>query len=181
MRRALGLAVLVPVLFAVACGGSDSNSSAKLSETKRTTTSSTSTSTSTSVDVTTSTLPPVVLSPTTAKPSATATTARPTGTSTTAAPAATTTTTTTAPAAKTWSVSIKNFAFSPPVLQIRVGDTVAVKNDDGPTHTWTADDGSFDSGNLAPGATFSHVFDKTGTVTYHCAIHSSMKGTIQVS
>jgi plastocyanin len=168
---------LLVVLFVASCGGSDGDSSAKIADTERTTTSSSSSSTSSSVDVTTSSMPPVVLSTSTTVKTTT-TTARPTGTTTTsAAPRPTTT----APAPKTWSISIKNFAFAPPVLQIHVGDTVTVKNDDAPTHTWTADDGSFDSGNLAPGATFSHVFGKAGTVTYHCEIHASMKGTIQVS
>lgn len=179
MKRSMVFVVLAIAFIGAACGGSDGDSTAKLSESKRTT--STSTSTSTSIDVTTSSLPPVVLSTTTtAKSGATTTTARPSGTTVTST-APPSTTTTTAPTAKRWSISIKNFAFSPPVLQIHVGDTVTVKNDDGPTHTWTADDGSFDSGNLAPGATFSHAFDKTGTITYHCNIHSSMKGTIQVS
>ena len=44
----------------------------------------------------------------------------------------------------------------------------------------TADDGSFDSGNLAPGATFSQSFSTPGTFTYHCNIHSSMTGTVTV-
>jgi plastocyanin len=48
-------------------------------------------------------------------------------------------------------------------------------------HTVTFDDGSADSGNLAPGSTFDHTFATAGTFAYHCAIHSSMHGTVTVT
>ena len=54
-------------------------------------------------------------------------------------------------------------------------------NKDSVQHTGTADDGSFDSGKLASGSTFSQTFSKPGTYAYHCTIHSSMKATITVS
>jgi len=37
------------------------------------------------------------------------------------------------------------------------------------------------SGNLAPGATYAHVFAKAGDYAYHCNFHAVMKGTVQVS
>ena len=49
------------------------------------------------------------------------------------------------------------------------------------THTVTADNGAFDSGRLASGATFSQTFDTAGTFTYHCEIHPQMTGTIVVT
>jgi len=63
---------------------------------------------------------------------------------------------------------------------VAVGTEVTVTNQDGPTHTWTADDGSWRSGDLATGATFRHTFAAAGTFTYHCEIHASMKGTVNV-
>ena len=72
-------------------------------------------------------------------------------------------------------------SFSPNPAPIAQGSLVAWQNSDNTVHRVVMNDGSFDSGNLATGATSSHVFDKAGTVTYHCNIHSSMKGTIQVS
>ena len=48
-------------------------------------------------------------------------------------------------------------------------------------HTVTADDGSFDGGPLATGATFSQTFSTAGTFSYHCKIHPSMTATITVS
>ncbi len=78
------------------------------------------------------------------------------------------------------SVSIANFAFSSSDITVTKGTTVTWKNNDGVTHTVTADDGSFDSGSLTPGKSFSHKFDSTGTFTYHCNIHTMMTGKVTV-
>ncbi len=77
-------------------------------------------------------------------------------------------------------VAIKDFSFQPGSISVAVGSTVTWTNQDTTGHTVTADDGSFDSGTLAPGATFSHTFDTAGTFTYHCNIHHSMTATITV-
>lgn len=49
-------------------------------------------------------------------------------------------------------------------------------------HTATADDGSFDSGTLAPHGLFSTVIDKPvgSVIPYHCALHPFMVGVIVV-
>jgi plastocyanin len=78
-------------------------------------------------------------------------------------------------------VSIAGFAFQPGSLEVAAGTTVTWTNDDPAPHTVTAADGSFDSGTLASGATFSQVFDAAGTFAYACAIHPTMTGTIIVS
>jgi plastocyanin len=97
----------------------------------------------------------------------------------------TTTPSTTTPAAgdagQARTVDISNFAFQPGTLELGVGDTVRWTNKDRSTHTATADDGEFDSGNLARDQTFEHTFDAAGTYAYHCNIHTGMKGTIRVS
>jgi plastocyanin len=78
-------------------------------------------------------------------------------------------------------VAIANFAFSPNSLTITKGTTVTWKNNDSVTHTATADSGSFDTGNIASGATSGGVtFNTSGTFTYHCNIHTYMHGTIIV-
>ena len=77
-------------------------------------------------------------------------------------------------------VSIKNFAFGPASLTVPAGSTVTWTNDDSAAHTATADDGSFDSSSIAPGATFSQTFDTAGSFAYHCSIHTNMKATIEV-
>lgn len=79
------------------------------------------------------------------------------------------------------SVSIKNYAFSAATVTVASGTTVTWTNNDAVTHTVTADDGSFDSGNIAPGATFSHKFSTAATVNYHCNIHTTMKGSVVVN
>ena len=78
------------------------------------------------------------------------------------------------------SVDIVGMAFSPSELTISVGDTVIWTNKDSATHTATDDNGTFDSGNLASGESFSFTFDTAGTYTYHCNIHTSMVATIIV-
>lgn len=78
-------------------------------------------------------------------------------------------------------VEIADFAFAPDSSDVKVGDSVKWTNQDGATHTVTADDGAFDSGNLAGRKSFSFTFDEAGTFAYHCDIHQSMTGTVVVS
>jgi plastocyanin len=85
-----------------------------------------------------------------------------------------------APAAGASAVTIAGFAFAPATITVSVGTTVTWTNNDSTGHTVTADDGSFASGTLAPGATFSQAFTTAGTFAYHCSIHSSMQGTVTV-
>jgi plastocyanin len=86
----------------------------------------------------------------------------------------------TARAAQTYAVDIPGLAFSPEALTVTVGDTVTWTNSDSADHTATADDGSFDSGSLANGESFSHTFSAAGTFPYSCTLHSGMTGTITV-
>ncbi|HEV7366937.1 MAG TPA: plastocyanin/azurin family copper-binding protein [Gemmatimonadales bacterium] len=51
----------------------------------------------------------------------------------------------------------------------------------GVTHNITADNGSFTSGNLLPGATFETTLAGPGDYPYHCSIHPTMKGTVTVT
>jgi plastocyanin len=83
--------------------------------------------------------------------------------------------------ANTNTISMKNSAFSPPSLQVSVTTTVTWINDDNMVHTVTADDGKFDSGDIAPGGQFTHAFGSAGTFNYHCIHHSGMVGVIIVS
>ena len=88
-------------------------------------------------------------------------------------------TTATAPISAT-TVTSSNFAFTPATLTVKVGTTVVWTNKDSTTHTVTADDNSFTSGNLATNASYSYTFSKAGTVAYHCAIHPTMKASVIV-
>ena len=77
-------------------------------------------------------------------------------------------------------VTVVDFGFNPDAIKVKVGTTVTWTNT-GVTHTVTADKGLFDSGMFKSGETFSFTFAKGGTLTYHCAIHSSMRGTVTVT
>jgi uncharacterized protein (TIGR03382 family) len=77
-------------------------------------------------------------------------------------------------------VSISGFAYSPASVTVSVGDSVTWTNNDGATHTATADGGSFDTGNIGNGASKAVTFATAGTFAYHCAIHSAMHGTVVV-
>src|SRR5581483_4821767 len=76
-------------------------------------------------------------------------------------------------------------AFQPQTITVAAGTTITWTNAGKAPHTVTADDNSWDSGNLAPGQSFSHTFDQPATVGYHCQYHgaagSGMFGTITVS
>ncbi len=70
--------------------------------------------------------------------------------------------------------------FGPSQLDALPGETVAWSNVSERTHTVTADDGSFDSGDLASGDTFTREFDSPGTILYHCTKHPGMVGEVDV-
>jgi len=71
-------------------------------------------------------------------------------------------------------------AYSPNVIRVKVGDTVEWINDDIVAHTVTADDKSFDSGDLGKAKKWSRKFTQPGTYRYHCTPHPYMVGTVIV-
>ncbi|MBI3458863.1 cupredoxin domain-containing protein [Candidatus Azambacteria bacterium] len=77
--------------------------------------------------------------------------------------------------------TISNFAFQSQNLTIKKGTTVNWKNNDSAPHTVTGDAGGPASETLKPGDSYSFKFDQVGITKYHCAIHPSMKGTIEVT
>jgi plastocyanin len=80
-------------------------------------------------------------------------------------------------------VTIKDIAFRPEKREVRIGTEVTWPNEDAVTHTVTADNGAFDSGNIEGGKEFSFRFTQSGEYPYHCEIHGKEKmyGTITVS
>ena len=104
-----------------------------------------------------------------------------TASSATGSPSSAPTGSTAGSVAKSRTVSIKDFAFTPAALTVTSGTTVTVINNDSATHTWTATDKTFDSGDLATGKSFTFTFTKPGTYSYVCSIHASMHGTVTVT
>jgi len=77
-------------------------------------------------------------------------------------------------------VDISNFSFGPNELEVKVGTTVTWTNKDNAEHTVTADDGTFDSGTLGKGSSFSYTFTEAGSFPYFCEFHYSMTGVVTV-
>ena len=78
-------------------------------------------------------------------------------------------------------MTIEDFAFGPAELSVAAGTTVTFVNNDTAPHTATADDDSWDTGEIAPGASATVTFDEPGTYTYHCDFHPNMTATITVT
>jgi predicted secreted protein with PEFG-CTERM motif len=77
--------------------------------------------------------------------------------------------------------------FIPYSTEISKGSNVTWINDDSVAHTITSGsardgpDGAFDSGQIKPGETFSHVFKVTDTFGYFCTVYPWMSGVITVN
>jgi len=61
------------------------------------------------------------------------------------------------------------------------GNTVAWKNSDSITHHIVMNDGSLDTGDIAPGQTSPAMTMATNGGNYHCAIHPTMVGSLKAS
>jgi plastocyanin len=70
--------------------------------------------------------------------------------------------------------------YSVNVLRIKPGTTVTWTNEDAMLHTVTAADGSFDSGFLEEGDTWSYTFEDIGEYEYFCLPHTWMKAKVIV-
>ena len=75
---------------------------------------------------------------------------------------------------------MRQMAFSPARIEIAAGTTIVWTNQDQLVHTVIADDGSWNSGDVAPGATWSRKFDTPGTYAFHCTPHPFMTGVVVV-
>jgi plastocyanin len=74
-----------------------------------------------------------------------------------------------------------NQSYAPNPTTIRVGQTVAWKNNDTTPHDATQDASRFQTGTVNAGATSGPITLTTaGTFAYHCTIHPGMVGTIVV-
>lgn len=73
-------------------------------------------------------------------------------------------------------VVMDDFVFNPQKVTIDTGTTVVWINQEAEVHSVTADDGTFDSGDLDRDAVFSVPFGKTGTFPYYCIYHGDVGG-----
>jgi plastocyanin len=72
-------------------------------------------------------------------------------------------------------------SYNPNPLEVKVGETVTWINDDSVIHTATSTDGTFDSGIMRNGQSFSYTFDTAGEYPYYCTLHPNMVGTVVVT
>lgn len=77
-------------------------------------------------------------------------------------------------------VVIADGQFNPAHVTVLAGETVTWVNRDQRDHSVVADDGSFSSGNLKPGQSFSHRFTSPGTTGYRCPLHPRERGSVTV-
>jgi plastocyanin len=72
--------------------------------------------------------------------------------------------------------------YSPSHFTVVIGknNTVTFVNQDSTTHTVTALDGSFNSGDILAGKSWTHTFTTAGTFSFHCIYHSFMTGQVTV-
>jgi plastocyanin len=77
-------------------------------------------------------------------------------------------------------VKISATAFTPATVTIATGAAVKWTNGDTKSHQVVANNGSFASGSIAKGKSYSHTFNTAGTFNYHDALHPTLKGKVVV-
>ncbi len=77
-------------------------------------------------------------------------------------------------------ITIVGFAFGGDATAV-VGDEVTVSNQSSSSHTWTDRAGSFTSGSIPAGGSFTFVFDTAGAYEFFCEFHPGMSGLITVT
>ena len=83
-------------------------------------------------------------------------------------------------------VNMVDDAFQPASITVAAGESVTFANSGESPHTATADDGSFDTGTIDPGASATVKFDTPGKYPYFCRFHgdpggSGMAGVVTVT
>lgn len=77
-------------------------------------------------------------------------------------------------------IVIDQMRFDPPTLTVKRGDRVEWVNKDLFAHTATSTAKAFDSGSIAPNASWSLVVGRPGSYPYLCNFHPTMRGTLNV-
>ena len=74
-----------------------------------------------------------------------------------------------------------NQSFNPNPASVSAARTISWQNSDGQVHRIMANDGSFDTGNIAPGATSGVITLNSDGTNYHCTLHPGMIGSVNAS
>ena len=78
-------------------------------------------------------------------------------------------------------VEIREFEFVAQDRAVSPGDTVVWINRDIVSHTATAQDGSWDSGEIEPGGRWEMVVRASTAADYFCAYHPSMTSRLRIA
>lgn len=74
---------------------------------------------------------------------------------------------------------LQHYVFVPSTIHARPGETVTIYNSDQLLHRIVADDGSFDTGVMVPGSSFTVKAGTSGSaISYHCVLHTRVKGQV---
>jgi plastocyanin len=76
-------------------------------------------------------------------------------------------------------VTMSNNTFTLASVTVMQSGSILWVNNDNQVHTVTADDGSFDSGDIAAGGSFGLAFIVVGPHYYHCKYHPEMTGLVK--
>jgi len=76
-------------------------------------------------------------------------------------------------------ISIERNAFNPAEVTVMQNGSLLWVNNDSQVHTVTADDGSFDSGDIQAGGSFGSSFTIIGPHTYRCKYHNEVTGVVK--
>ena len=74
-----------------------------------------------------------------------------------------------------------NRSFNPNPAPLTTDHMATWTNTDGVTHRIVANDGSWDTGNIAPGASSAAIPLPAGGTNYHCSLHPTMIGAVNDS
>ena len=80
---------------------------------------------------------------------------------------------------KTVQITMKNIAFNPKTVTVKVGTTVKWVNEDSAPHNVTG--GPLHSPTIGNGGSFTYKATKAGTISYVCTIHPGMTATLNVT
>lgn len=79
-------------------------------------------------------------------------------------------------------IHMKNIAFDPKSVTVKVGQKVEWVNDDTVDHDVVATKGEdFKSKTFGKDGTYSYTVEKAGTIEYVCSLHPGMDGTLTVT
>jgi plastocyanin len=83
--------------------------------------------------------------------------------------------------ANSYTITMKNSAFSPATITVASGSKITWMNDDNMIHTVTTANGSLNSGDIAVGSSYSKTFSSAGTYNYYDAHNTSMTGVLVIT